>query len=348
VNANVQNAYQGATGLAPNGLNNPYLQWELTKKLQFGLNLGFLKDRVVLTSNYYRNRSSNQLQRYALPVLTGNGGILINFPAIVENTGWELTLNTTNIRTRDFGWSSSLNLTIPYNKLVSYPGLSTSTYADQYIVGQPVTIMKVYPYLGVDPATGIYQYASQSGKPTSTPNYSIDATSFVNPSQKYFGGFSNTLRYKGIGLDLLFQFVDQVGPNYIHGRFPGRFISSTYVTIGNQPIWVLNRWRTPGDVSLVQKFSSVYSSTLDQAFNSASLSSFGFSDASFIRLKNVALSWQLPAQWVQRRHIQGIRIYVQGQNLLTITHYKGLDPENQTTLALPPLRVLTFGATVTL
>src|SRR5207244_2033054 len=86
--------YQGANGLAPNGLPNPFLQWEETRKLQFGLDLGFLKDRILFNSGYFLNRSSNQLLGYALPYVTGFGSINSNFPATVENSGWEFSLNT--------------------------------------------------------------------------------------------------------------------------------------------------------------------------------------------------------------------------------------------------------------
>jgi hypothetical protein len=225
--------------------------------------------------------------------------------------------------------------------------LSTSTYADQYVVGQPITIVKVFHYLGVDPSTGIYQFASSSGHQTSAPNYATDATFWVNPAPKYFGGLENTLQYKGVRLDFLFQFVDQIGPNYTFGRFPGEFFSRFGITIANQPSWMLNRWQAPGDHSLVQKFSSKYSGTIDEAFNSVQESNFAYSSASFIRLKNVSLSWQFPARWMQGCHLEGIRLYAQGQNLLTLTHFKGLDPESQSILALPPLKMFTLGAAVT-
>jgi len=347
ISNNVQTPYQGTAGLASNGLSNPYLQWELTKKLQFGLNLGFWKDRVLFSGNYYLNRSSNELQKYALPQTTGNTAILSNFPALIQNNGWELTLNTANIKKGDFAWSTGLNLTIPRNKLVSYPDLATSTYANLYVVGQPVTIIKVYKYEGVNPTTGLYQFGSASGQATSSPNIATDATSWVNLAPKFFGGLDNTFRYKGLSLDILFQFVNQVGRNYIYGRFPGRFLSSNYGVIeANQPTWVLNHWQASGENGLVQRFASNYTSALSTAFNAATQSTLAYSDASFIRLKNLSLSWQLPGQWMRSCRLEGIRLYAQGQNLLTLTHFKGLDPENQSTTALPPLRVITMGADV--
>jgi TonB-linked SusC/RagA family outer membrane protein len=338
-------AYQGVSGLYPIGLPNPHLQWEETNKLQFGLDLGFLKDRILLNINYYRNRSSNQLEGYPLPSITGFGSIYENFPATIENTGWEFTLNTINVKSRDFSWSSSVNLTIPKNRLVTFQGLDSSSYAYTYIIGQPVTINKAFHFLGVNPATGLYQYAGNQG-PTSSPNYPSDATTQVNTDPKLYGGFQNSIRYKGLGLDFLFQFAKQLGLNYSFGIRPGQFNSSGAYGSGanNQPIYILDRWQNPGDIKQLEKFSTNYPPT----YGNLNYSDARFSDASYIRLKNVSLSWQFPEEWMKKTHLQNCRIYAQGQNLLTITNYKGLDPENQSIGSLPPLKVLTFGILVSL
>src|SRR5438132_11336493 len=89
-------AYQGISSIQVRGLTNPYLQWEETRKLQIGTDIGFFKDRIIFTANYIHNRSSNQLLQYALPTVTGFGGIAENFPATVQNTAWEFVLNTNN------------------------------------------------------------------------------------------------------------------------------------------------------------------------------------------------------------------------------------------------------------
>jgi hypothetical protein len=349
VPGDVQNRYQGTTGFVPSGLSNPYLQWELTRKLQFGLNLGFIKDRLLFSGIYFINRSSNELQRYALPALTGNSGVVENFPALVQNNGYELTLTSINFKSKNFSWSTGLNLTIPYNKLVSYPGLSTSTYADLYAVGQPITIVKVFKYLGVNSQTGVYQFATENGQASSNPNFTTDANYWVNPVPKSFGGLDNTLRYKEITLDFLFQFVSQIGANYTYGNFPGSPYFTPYGSMeAQQPTYVLSRWRAPGDVSPIQQFNSVYPANVNTAYNDVRQSTFAYSNASFIRLKNVSLSWQFPASWMQKCKIQSIRVFAQGQNLITLTRFQGMDPENQSVYALPPLRVLTLGAAVSL
>ena len=340
-------AYQGATGLAPSGLPNPYLQWEETRKLQFGLDLGFLKDRILLNANYYYNRSSNLLQGYPLPYITGFNTIVENFPAIVQNKGLEITLTTKIIDAKKFTWASSVNLTIPQNKLVAFPNLASSSYANSYVIGRPVTIKKVYSLLGVDQTTGLYLFRDGHGSSTSSALSTADRIAIVNVDPEFYGGFQNSFSYKGFELEVMFQFVKQISNlNYQIGNQPGRFASSTFGgLISNQPVYVLQRWQKQGDISSIQKFSASYPSTISTPFNNANISDLT-TDASYVRLKNICISWQLPKKWKQRAHFKNCKLYMQGQNLLTITHFKGMDPESQSVLSLPPLKVITLGLQV--
>jgi len=335
--------YQNSVGLTINSLTNPYLQWEETKKIQAGLDLGFLKDRILINASYYHNRSSDELLNYALPIITGFNGIVRNFPATVDNYGWELSVNTVNIRTSKFTWSSSVNLTIPKNKLVAFPNLSTSTLSSSLVVGQPITIFKLYHYIGVDPQTGIYQYADAKGTPTTRPDtaYKLTQSVVANLSPKFYGGITNTLRYKRIELAFTMQFVKQIGQEYLFNSLPG------HIGVGNQPKTVLGRWQKAGDHTDIQKYSQTFGA-VSTGYSIATQSDLVYKDASFIRLKNASLSWLLPESVVHRMRIQSFRIYVQGENLLTFTKYIGLDPETRSSTSLPPLRVLTIGVQVSL
>lgn len=337
-------AYQGAVGLAPNGLPNPYLAWEQTRKLQVGMELGILKDRVIADVGYFYNRSSNQLLQYALPIITGNTGITENFPAVIQNSGWEISLATENIKSKSFTWSSIITLTIPENKLISFPNLSTSSLATQLVIGRPITIVKAYHFLGVDPNTGIYQFADLHGNPTSTPNSPKDQTAIIDMSPKFYGGCQNTFRYKGVALSFFAQFVKQLGSGYTFGNLPGYFDNTR--SNGNQPTSVLRRWQKPGDITFIQKYNSNLS--LGSQVSNARVSDASYADATYIRLKNLSISWDLPGTWIQKMKIQSCQIYAQGQNLLTITNYDGLDPETRSSTTLPPLRVIVFGIQLTL
>ena len=335
--------YQNVQGLGVNSLTNPYLQWESTKKLQIGIDLGFIHDRLLLTANFVRNRSSNQLLGYTLPSITGFTSITSNFPATVQNTAWEFSVNSTNIKSNHFSWSTNLNLTIPKNKVVDFPNLSTSSYANSLVIGQPISITKVFHFLNSDPLSGVYYVADKNGNPTLTPNATTDKTVILNFLPRFYGGFQNTFRYKGLQLDVLFQFVRQMAPNvYYISTTPGAFGS-------NQPLTVLNRWQKPGDAIILRAYTTKASlnPALNSSWNNFLNSDGNYSyDASFVRLKNISLSYELPNKWIKKTGMQYCNVFLLGQNLLTITKYAGLDPENQNTSSLPPLRIVTAGVKI--
>ena len=327
--------YQGAAGLEPTGHTNPYLQWELTRKTQAGVDLGFIKDRILVTASYFRNRSSNQLLEYRLPVQTGFGSVVRNFPAQIKNTGWEFSLNTTNIQSRTFAWTSSVNLTINRNKLSSFLNFEESSYSQSLVIGQPINIIRLFNYKGVNPETGLYEFVDANGKVTSAPDAALDKTQIYNPNPKFFGGFQNTFTYKGFELNLFFQFVKKDAPNIKLGS------SFRVGSAWNQPVGVLERWQKAGDITDIQKFST------SRLLFDVQSSTFGYTDASFIRLKNASLAYNLPSSLINKSKLKNCRIFLQGQNLFTITKYAGLDPENTSINNLPPLRTLTAGLQIT-
>ncbi|WP_181182465.1 SusC/RagA family TonB-linked outer membrane protein [Sphingobacterium lumbrici] len=334
---NVGVNYQGIPGFRANNLSNPYIQWESTNKFRIGLDLGFLKDRILFNSNYFLNRSSNQLLDYALPVFVGFSGITQNFPATIQNSGWEFSLNTINMKSNTFKWTSSANLTIPENKLIAFPNLETSSYANRLIIGQPVNIIKTSAFAGVNPTTGVYQYIGADGQLKPNPSNPADLTKIIDINPKFYGGFQNNFSYKDFELDIFFQFVNQLGNNasYRFGNLPGLIV--------NQPVSILSAWQQEGDNTQVQQ---VGMKNLNP-FAAATLSDEAFMDASFVRLKNASLSWQLPGVMAQKVGVSNARIYINGQNLLTFTRFKGLDPETQSFQAvMPPLKVITLGVKV--
>lgn len=327
--------YQGIKTLTVNGIPNPYLKWEETKKAQFGLDAGFYNDRVLLSLNYYQNRSSNQLLPYTLPITTGFYSIsAVNFPAKIKNYGWEFSLNTINIKGK-LGWTTNINLTIPRNKLTDFTNLSTSSYANSLVIGEPINIVKLYKFAGVDPATGLYSFNDKNGNPLiQSPNSLRDKNTLINVNPEFYGGIQNTLSFHGFRLDLLLQFVKQTGKNYYFGNSPGNIRT-------NQPISVLDRWKHSGDYVSIQRANQSGAVILNSL--NAQLSDRSYSDASYLRLKNFSFSWQVSPKIIKQALLDNARLYFQAQNLFTITRYIGLDPENKNISSLPPLRVCTFG-----
>jgi hypothetical protein len=155
--------YNGVSGLSPSRLYNPNFAWEINKKFEVGLELGFIKDKIMISSSYYNNRSSSQLINYPLAMTTGFRGVQANLDALVQNTGIEVVINTNNITGKSFNWNTSFNITIPENKLISFPLLDASTYANKYVVGEPLTISKKYQYVDIDPASGVHRFSDMNG-----------------------------------------------------------------------------------------------------------------------------------------------------------------------------------------
>jgi len=336
----IGNLYQNALGLAASTLTNPYLQWEETKKLQLGLELGFIQDKILFTLNFNQNRSSNQLLPFSLPITTGFTSIIKNFPAVIQNTGWEFTLNTINIKTKDLSWTTNINLTIPKNKLLSFSGENSYNTIS---VGKSITMQRLFQYNGVNDTTGIYEFKDAKGNITSNPSDPSDKISIVTPDPKFYGGIQNSFSYKGFSLDFLFTFCkqnaqDNLSYGMLNAIYPGTFNYGK----SNQPKSILDRWQKEGDNARLQPFSTS-GKTLSLVGSSDAI----WSDASYIKLKNVSISWQLPDRWKKIAHLQNLRLFMHAQNLITITNYKSFDPETPG-LALPPLRVITFGVHITL
>jgi TonB-dependent starch-binding outer membrane protein SusC len=326
--------YQGISGLQPTRLFNPDFGWETNRKLEVALETGFLKDRISSTVAWYHNRSSNQLVGIPLPGTTGFTDLQANLDAEVQNSGLEFSIRTVNVKGKDFSWITNFNITSAKNKLISFPGLEGSPYKNRYVIGQPTNITQVYQYTGLDSNTGIYTFEdfNNDGNLSAANDRKVIKTL----SPKYYGGFQNQLRYRNVQLDFLFQFVKQEYFNENFGnRMPG--------IMENQLMDVTEHWQKPGDDGPYQSYSN--SNVKNQAANQRySQSSAAISDASYIRLKNVSISYDLPKNWTKKF---SCKLSLQGQNLLTISRYNDMDPEFIGAKLLPPLRVFATSLLVT-
>jgi hypothetical protein len=329
-------SYNGIAAISPVGLYNPDYSWETTRKYEVGMDLGFWKDRVLLNVSWYNNRSASQLVNYSLPPTAGFASILRNFPALIGNRGWEFTLSTVTMSKSKFSWNSSLTITLPRNRLLEFPNLAASSYANTYVIGQPLSVAKVFKYLGVDPATGIYVYADKDGKPTSAPASITDQTSYVNTDRRLFGGFTNTLRYSALQLTVDLQYVNQLTYDNITSS------SAPAGGIGNYNVAVMDRWQKPGDRTNVQRFTQNTSTEAYLAGYYVSMSERAYTGGSFLRVKNVSLAWHLPASVLSKLHSKGARIYLNAQNLFTFTSFQGNDPETGAG-SVPPMRSIVAG-----
>lgn len=342
--------YLGTPGLIPARLFNPDYRWENNRKFEVATELGFFRDRVMLTAAYFRNRSSNQLANIPLAPTTGNSSIQANLAALIQNKGYELDLSTKNITSGGFTWSSSFNITFERNKLLDFPGIESSSYSETYVVGQPLSIsQRLFKMIGVNPKTGLYEFLDKDGKITSSPVFT-DRTVRLNTNAEYYGGLGNSFSYKGFQLDVQFHFVKQMGRNPLLSS--ALTAALPFANLTNVPAYYYGQiWMSEGDYASLQKVSAGGLTPVGAAVAAANFGAANsdavFSDASYIRCKNVSLSWNLTPDMLRALHIKDLRLYTQAQNLFTITNYKGFDPESQGSV-LPPLRTVVFGLQFTL
>ena len=337
--------FQGIRPLYVQNLFNPDYGWDTKKSLNAGIDLGFFADRLLLNLTYYRDRTGNQLVNYTLPSQTGFQSILSNFPAVVQNKGLEFNLSSKNISGRNFSWSTSFNMSANRNKLISFPGLAESSYAALYTIGESVNIEKGFGLKGVNPESGFFEFYKSDGSVTSDPVYAIpaqggDLQTIANTAPKFIGGLGNTITYKGFSLYFHFQFQRKQQTNYLRGLYSNTRPGAMY----NQPVEILDRWTTPGDVSTIQKFT--------RGFNMPAyyftISSGAYSDGSYVRLRTTSLSYALPAGFSQKLGISDGKLYVNGQNLFLLTNYEVGDPELTDIFSFPIQRTINFGLTINL
>ena len=319
--------YQGVVGLTPQSLYNSEYKWEETRKLETAVEVSFFDNRISSEISWYRNRSSNQLVDYPLAATTGFDNVLQNFEATVQNTGLEFLLRGDVFSSDNWNWNASINVSLPKNKLLKFNGIENSPYATLYKVGKPVSIQSLYESRGVNPETGIYEFADRNND--GIVNY-LDKY-LVNPKDKsFYGGINNAIQFKRLELSFLIQFTRTKSAQYIPAY------GAT-----NLPVSFLNRWQRPGDITSVSRF---YVNSLEGtlSYNPLTESDFNITDASFVRLKTLSLRYQLPAGQLERYGLRQAMVFLQGQNLFTLTHYKDvLDPETGNNL--PPLLMLTLG-----
>ncbi|QBK77641.1 SusC/RagA family TonB-linked outer membrane protein [Myroides odoratimimus] len=325
--------YNDIPTLKPTALFNPKYKWEKTKKFEIATELSFFKDRINASIAYYNNRSSDQLVGMTLPTTTGFSSITGNSLAVVENQGWEFAISSQNIKTKDFSWYTSFNISFTKNRLLSYPGLEEGTESSFYVIGKPINIVKLYKYEGLDLETGNFTFKDYSGDGKIT---SEDQQQIVSLAPKFFGGLQNTITYKNFNLDFLFYFIKT--DNYNLNRY---YIPSG-ANMTNVPA-VMTDYYSKSNPNATYMPANI-SNPNNNLFSPYIKSTATISDASYIRLKNVGLSYTLK---MPKLKMESVKLFLQGQNLWTITSYKAMDPEFISFGGLPPLRTISFGAQLT-
>lgn len=348
--------YQGVTPIFSSGAFNSDYHWESIKKLETELTTGFFNDRITLTSAYWRTRGYDQLGRFPLPATAGASTVVRNQTAVIQNSGWDFFLDTKNIDQRDLKWTTGINFGLANNKIVSMP---TGTY-DGYSLNRLAMpgdqfsgYVLTYKYRGVNVGNGLYQFDDAGGVATTVGDNGGAATQAAKiDTRPLTMGITNNFKYKGLSFSFFVQLTRQMGRNFLFDRAftmynPGSFSSSP--EYGNLPVAYNDAWKHPGqEVSLQRLTSTPFGAPVRSQRDYVIISDAAWVDASFIKLRNVSLSYNFPEKWITKVHLKGLSVYLTGQNLLTITKYQGLDPETQSASVLPLMRVWNGGIQINL
>jgi TonB-dependent starch-binding outer membrane protein SusC len=310
--------YLAKAGIAPLGIPNPDLKWETTTQFNIGTDIGLLEDRVNLSVDYYHNTTKDLLFDRPVSMTSGFSFITTNIGEL-ENKGFELALNTVNIKTSRFEWSSRLNLSQNKNKILSLYKDQDLLDLDRYspssaIIGQPMSVFYGFRSLGVDPTTGGLVFDDIDGNGVINSN---DRVVIGDPNPVFTGGFTNNLGYGSFDLNFFIQF------SYGNDIFNATRIFTEAMTYAdeNQSVEILRRWQNPGDIT------DMPGADADNINANNRISSRFVEDGSYARLKNLTLSYTLNRRLSERIGLRNARIYFTGANLLTLTNYSGMDPE---------------------
>jgi TonB-linked SusC/RagA family outer membrane protein len=330
--------YGGVTSLRPTIEANPDYHWQVNRKLEIAVNAGFLQDRISVQIAYYRNSCGNQLISFPLPTLTGFSSVTANSLALVRNEGFEYTALFKIIGSKKFTWSIDFNCSFNRNKLLAYPDLAHSPFAGKYVIGQSLNMQRLLHYTGVDPLTGQFTFEDRNHDGQITDDFAAqtsDDNYYVNLSPKFLGGLGMNFSYQSISVSLFFNFIKQKGVNaFVASGIPG-------ILYNNMPMEVFNRWQNPGDIKPYAAFTQNPSTAAYDNFYSQS--DGVYTDASYIRLSNLSLTYTVNDAYLKKMGLRGCSVFVNANNLLTITNYKGLDPETQSYTGLPPTRTIVGG-----
>ncbi|WP_177214970.1 TonB-dependent receptor [Maribacter stanieri] len=318
----------------PSRKANDDLKWETTEQFNIGLDAAMLNGRISATLDYFSKNTKDLLFNLPLPLASGYASILSNVGE-VQNKGFEVLINTTNVITDDFKWDTSLNFAAIKNKVVDLGRIESIVTGNIMAVGNTAIIREGDPlasYYGYV-VTGIFQEdddIANSAQPIAEPGHPIfedrdgdgaitpaDQTIIGSPFPDFTYGIQNSFSYKNFQLDVFFQGqegAELININLIESLYPANFRRN------RQSRTIIDRW-TPQNPD-----AKWPSSVNPNAYGASKVNTLTVEDASYFRLKNVQLSYKVPVDNID--FLNSMRVYVTGQNLFTITDYGGFDPES--------------------
>jgi TonB-linked SusC/RagA family outer membrane protein len=363
--------YGNLGGLGPTGVGNPDVSWETSSKYDVGVELGFLKDRITLTADYFLNDVDNLILDVPQPLSAGipgsvdlNGGTISQNIGKLENKGLELSLNLGIIRTKDFTWDLNVNYSNVKNQIKSLYNVGgvpvTSIPNGNYNViqvGDPINILWGYRSAGVNTANGNPMFFKADGSliqlnlsritgftvgsfytAVSKSNGALGTAASLTAGDKANLGNSTPTYYGAFTNSFNYKnFGLEIMFRYSGGNKIMNYTRQEVLfnqSFQNNGTEILTRWTTPGQETEVPKLYYGQAANMNQT---ASASSRFVEDGDYIRLQNLSLSYAFSNAGLDRvtnGYVKSARFFLQGQNLWVWSKYKGADPDNISTLGV--------------
>ncbi len=333
--------YMGTAGIAPITQGNESLSWEQLWSSNLAVHLGFF-GRINADIELYHKKTTNMLMLVPQSYVNNGFGTRWDNVGAMVNSGLEISLAADIVRTRDLVWNVNANASYNYNEITElYNGLNEyemSNTSTKLVVGHSIGEFYINRYAGVNPANGDALWYDKEGNITNVFSEEDKVMIGKNYNAPWQGGFGTSLSYKGLTLTANFSWVSDRWM-FNNDRF---FEESNglYSAYNQSKRMLYDRWKKPGDVTDIPRYG--VTPQMDSRF---------LEDASFLRLKNLMVSYDFPRSLLAKTgFISRARLYVQAQNLLTWTKFSGLDPESSSNIykaQYPMSRQYTLGVEVT-
>ena len=312
---------QTMPGTYPATIANEDLKWEESEQTNLGVDLGLYDGKITFSADAYIKKNYDLLLNVPMPTGTGFSSAIQNVGEI-ENRGLEFQLNTINYSNDNFTWRTSANLSFNRNEAKDIVGqvITRGPVASRGNVslireGEPLGTFYGYEWGGVDPATGNVYYINQEGESTFTPT-ADDRKIIGDPNPDFIYSLGNTFTYKEFGLDIFLQ--GSQGNDIFNAT---KLQMESMIDSKNQLASVLNRWRQPGDITDIPRVNT------EGSTDNSRLSNRYVEDGSYLRFKAVTFSYNFKQNALDKLHLNALKFYVTGENLITLTDYSGFDPQ---------------------
>jgi len=323
---------QRAPGIKVGNIANPDLKWEKTEQWDVGFDVGFFDNRIALEADFFIKKTKDLLYEAPIPSTSGRRSMMSNIGSM-ENKGIELTLNTVNIKTRDFQWTTAFNISFLKNKITQLgvnneDKLVNPDFLSKNVilrVGEPVGSFWGYKSLGTWGTHEAAEAAKYGKLPGDLKHEDVNKDGAINDEDKqiigkgtpdFYGTFSNYLQYKNFDFGLELQY--SVGADVLNNT---NHSVEDRTSMSNSKSTVLNAWTETNqntDIAQTRLYGAGYTTLID---------SHKVENGSFLRGKNISIGYTLPRDLISKIGFTNLRVSFSAQNFFLITSYSGYDPE---------------------